>query len=63
MLLRTYKYTEHEGEENHVQPCPGLSPLYQLNRFSEEHWKKKKTTNWGEKREYDYAPSKTSIPQ
>lgn len=42
MLLRTYKYTEHEGEENHVQPCPGLSPLYQLNRFSEEHWKKKK---------------------
>lgn len=48
MLLRTYKYTEHEGEENHVQPCPGLSPLYQLNRFSEEHWKKKKQT--GEKK-------------
>lgn len=62
MLLRTYKYTEHEGEENHVQPCPGLSPLYQLNRFSEEHWEKKKQ-NWGEKREYDYAPSKNSIPQ
>ena len=50
MLLRTYKYTEHEGEENHVQPCPGLSPLYQLNRFSEEHWKKKKNNKLGRKK-------------
>lgn len=52
MLFRTYKYTTHEGEENHaLHTQASVYPISIKQIFREVLGKK-----WGEKKENDYAP-------